>query len=153
MFMLHQNWQLGGSALGWLPIQFISPLLKRRSQPLPTKRTASFQMGDPHKPCTHIQLSCVRTHTHTLYLQGSKHHHFLLCALNFLQQDGPLGLFIELVHSDGIILWGDRTQVLTGVQTNSEETQTLQLTETRGNITAFGATYVNLSIPQWANLK
>ena len=38
------------------------------------------------------------------YLQGSKHHHFLLGALDFLQQDGPLGLFVELVDPDGIIL-------------------------------------------------
>lgn len=44
--------------------------------------------------------------TRTLYLQGSKHHHFLLCALNFLQQDGPLGLLVQLVHSDGIVLQG-----------------------------------------------
>lgn len=93
-------------------------------------------MGDPHKPWRHTHLHAhTNTHTHTLYLQGSKHHHFLLCALNFLQQDGPLGLFVELVHSDGVILWGDWTQVLTGIQTNSEETQTLKLSETHRNIT------------------
>lgn len=67
------------------------------------------------------------THTHTqalflcfaLYLQGSKHHHFLLCALNFLQQDGPLGLFVELVHTDGIILWRGLSQRFTSETVNA----------------------------------
>lgn len=62
-------------------------------------------------------------HTGALYLQGSKHHHFLLRALNFLQQDGPLGLFIQLVHSDGIILGVNLSQMLTHNQTNTEQTQ------------------------------
>lgn len=48
--------------------------------------------------------SSARTNTSSSYLQGGKHHHFLFCTLNFLQKDSPLGLLIELVYSDGIVL-------------------------------------------------
>lgn len=110
--MQQQNWQPHGSALGRKPIQFISIRLKRQCAHRRTKRGLQvfrFQTLTQQR-CnrkTEIRHSHTETHTLSLYLQGSKHHHFLLRALNFLQQDSPLGLFIELVHSDGIILWRD----------------------------------------------
>lgn len=42
---------------------------------------------------------------HPSYLQGSKHHHLLLSALDVFQKNGPLGLLIQLVYPDGIILY------------------------------------------------
>lgn len=38
------------------------------------------------------------------YLQRGKHHHLLLRALDLLQQDGPLGLLVQLVDADGVVL-------------------------------------------------
>lgn len=122
--MQRQNWQRGSSALSWLPIQFISLLLKRQSQPVPVEKKKK-KIPDPYKTL-HLHAH-LRTHrriqTHTLYLQGSKHHHFLLRALNFLQQDGPLGLLIQLVHSDGIVLregrgWGGGERADMGADTH-----------------------------------
>lgn len=38
------------------------------------------------------------------YLQRREHHHLLLRALDLLQQNGPLGLLVQLVDPDGVVL-------------------------------------------------
>lgn len=40
-----------------------------------------------------------------LYLQRSKQHHLLLCAVNVLQEDCPAGLFIQLSQTHHVVLW------------------------------------------------
>lgn len=59
--------------------------------------------SNPNRPSARINAGVAGTRT---YLQGGEHHHLLLGAFDLLQQDGPLGLLIQLVHPDGIILQG-----------------------------------------------
>lgn len=39
-----------------------------------------------------------------IYLQGSKHQHFLVCAVNFFVQQLPFGLLVYLIYSYGVVL-------------------------------------------------
>lgn len=51
------------------------------------------------------------------YLQSREQHHLLLRALNLLVEDLPLGLLVDLVDPDGVVL---RVQVVEGVVLEAE---------------------------------
>ncbi len=63
VFMLQQNWQPYGSALGWKPIQFISLRLKRQCSQCPMKR--GLQIFRLTKQCWNRKIEIRHTHTHT----------------------------------------------------------------------------------------